>query len=133
MARFQKGQSGNPSGRPPKDRALTAILERALSHTILDNADGGVQKSRKRILARLVSEGATEGRVMFPDGSTIQLGPQDWMNFVKWIYSHVDGPPRAELDVTSKGESLFDMPAWIARAEQNRREMEDVTDNEPEG
>jgi len=31
------------------------------------------------------------------------------------------------------GAPLFDMPAWIARAEQNRREMEDVTDNEPEG
>ena len=106
MARFQKGQSGNPSGRPKKDRALTSILERALSHTLLDNADGGVIKSRKRIMARLVSEAATEGRVMFPDGTGMQLAPQDWMNFIKWIYAHVDGPPRAELDVTSKGEAV---------------------------
>jgi hypothetical protein len=25
------------------------------------------------------------------------------MEFVKWIYSHIDGPPRAEVDVTSGG------------------------------
>ena len=26
---FKPGQSGNPNGRPPKSRALTALLEKA--------------------------------------------------------------------------------------------------------
>ncbi len=32
---FEKGVSGNPGGRPKKDRALTAALERVVSKTVL--------------------------------------------------------------------------------------------------
>lgn len=99
----KKGQTNNPNGRPPKSRQLTLILERALSRCV---PDGDNKTARKRILARLVSEAATEGRATFPDGTVLQLAPRDWMEFVKWIYAHVDGPPRAELDVTSKGEAV---------------------------
>jgi len=44
----------------------------------------------------------------------------------------LDAPAKTE-HTGKDGAPLFDMPAWIARAEQNRREMEDATDNEPEG
>lgn len=98
-----KGKTNNPNGRPPKSRQLTLILERALSHTV---TDGDAKTARKRILARLVSEAATEGRATFPDGTVLQLAPRDWMEFVKWIYSHIDGPPKAEMDVTSGGEPI---------------------------
>ena len=51
----------------------------------------------------------------------------------KWYLARIRrGKFGESLAVTGKdGTPLFDMPAWIARAEQNRREMEDVTDNEP--
>lgn len=39
MARYEPGQSGNPRGRPPKERALTAILQAELGKTV-DLPDG---------------------------------------------------------------------------------------------
>lgn len=100
---FKPGQSGNPNGRPPKNRALTAILETALNKTA-DTPDGRVK--RKRIIAEHITLAATEGRVVLPDGETMELGPKEWIDLLKWIYSHIDGPPRAEIDVTSDGKPL---------------------------
>lgn len=51
-------------------------------------------------------EGLTTGIVTFPDGKRLELSPGDWKDLLKWIYAHVDGPPKAELDVTSAGEQL---------------------------
>jgi hypothetical protein len=69
---FKKGQSGNPSGAPPKNRALTQILEAAGDNKI---AHGNKQLS-------------------------------DWFGVAKFLYAHIDGPPKAELDVTSGGEPI---------------------------
>jgi len=101
--RWQPGQSGNPAGRPPKSRALTAILEAAGSKTV---KAGGKSVAGKRLLARMLWEIATTGQTVMPDGKTLLLDPGDWVGLVKWIYSHIDGPPRAELDVTSGGEPM---------------------------
>lgn len=87
---FKPGQSGNPKGRPKKDRALTAILERAGSRTV--EIDGKAVSGRQ-LMARQVWEGITTGEVTFPGGKKLQLSPQDWKDFVKWAYSHIDGPP----------------------------------------
>lgn len=100
---FQKGASGNPSGRPPKNRALTAILETALNKTV-DTAEGRVK--RKRIIAEHITLAATEGRVVLPDGETMELGPREWIDLLKWLYAHIDGPPRAELDITTDGKPI---------------------------
>ena len=51
-------------------------------------------------------EGLTTGIITFPDGKLLTLSPTDWKDLLKWIYAHVDGPPKAELDVTSGGERL---------------------------
>ena len=103
MAKFQPGQSGNPSGRPKKERALTDLLEKAGSATVLYD---GQSISGKRLMARLVWQGVITGEVMFPDGKKMRLSPMDWKSFVQWIYTHIDGPPKAELDVTSGGEVI---------------------------
>jgi hypothetical protein len=99
-----KGQSGNPKGRPPKERALTSILEKAGSKTLEYE---GKRISSKRLVARLVWSGSTTGKLAFPDGNTIELTYDDWIELVKFIYQHIDGPPKAELDVTSGGERLI--------------------------
>lgn len=102
-SRWKPGESGNPSGRPPKNRALTDLLEKAGSKTIEID---GKPISGKRILARLAWDLAVTGKATFPDGTSLALDPSDWLGLVKWIYTHIDGPPRAELDVTSDGEKL---------------------------
>jgi hypothetical protein len=98
-----KGKSGNPNGRPKKDRALTAILEREGGKTLEID---GKSISGRRLMARQVWEGITTGSVSFPGGKKLQLSPQDWKDFVKWAYSHIDGPPRTEVDLTSGGDKI---------------------------
>lgn len=101
---FVKGQSGNPAGRPPKSRALTDLLEKAGSRSV--EMPDGKHVSGKRLIARLAWELATTGRAMFPDGKTLEIEPSDWLALVKWIYSHIDGPPRGEVDLTTAGEKI---------------------------
>ena len=100
---WTKGNSGNPRGRPKKDRALTDILARAGSATV--DVDG-THVSGRRIMARMVWQGILTGEVEFPDGKKMRLAPQDWKDFVKWLYGHIDGPPKAELDITSDGKQI---------------------------
>ena len=103
MSKFQPGQSGNPHGRPKKDRALTALLEKAGGATVEID---GTRISGRRLMARQVWEGITTGMITFPDGKKMMLAPQDWKDFVKWAYGHIDGPPRTELDLTSGGDKI---------------------------
>jgi hypothetical protein len=100
---WKKGKSGNPNGRPPKNRALTEILEKAGSQSV--EVDGKKVAS-KRIVAALLWQVATTGMATFPDGSILSVSPQDWLAVVKFIYAQIDGPPKAEMDVTSNGETI---------------------------
>jgi hypothetical protein len=113
MPPFVKGQSGNPKGRPPKTRALTAVLETALSKTIEipDYATGEMVKvSRKKLLAELVMQAIERGSVKLPTipEPTILVVKdfKEWSDFVAFIYKHVDGPPVQNIDLTSDGQSL---------------------------
>ena len=104
MPRFQKGKSGNPNGRPPKNRALTDLLEAAGNATI--ETQDGKRKARKRVVASLAWELLTTGKAELPNGETLKVSPQDWIGLYKWIYQHIDGPPKAEVDITSGNEKL---------------------------
>jgi hypothetical protein len=103
MAKFEKGQSGNPNGRPPKSRALTGILERAGAKALNAN---GLKVARKRLLAEHLWTGLTEGTVTFPDGTRLELSASDWRAMVEFLYKHIDGPPVQNIDLTSNGKSI---------------------------
>jgi len=62
--------------------------------------------SGKTLMARMVWSAITTGEVTFPDGKAMRLSPQDWKDFVKWAYQHIDGPPTQNVDLTSGGEKI---------------------------
>lgn len=99
---WEKGQSGNPRGRPPKARALTAILERAGAKTVtIKQADGTERKlPGRRFIALAMWELATTGKVTLPSGVSWMVEPQDWLETVKWLYSHIDGPARQAVELS---------------------------------
>jgi len=101
---FKKGQSGNPKGSPGKGRALTAILETEGSRMI-DLSDG-TRVARKRLMAILLWDAVENGEIKLPGGKVMMVAPDDWLAIIQFLYKHIDGPPKQELDVTSAGEKI---------------------------
>lgn len=95
---FQKGKSGNPNGRPPKKRALTELLEKAGNKTI---AIDGKNIAKKRFLSNAIWQAITEKKIVMPDGTEMLVGVDDWWDAVQFVYKHIDGPPRQEIDLST--------------------------------
>ena len=62
--------------------------------------------SGKRLMAFLAWQIATTGKATFPDGTVLEASPKDVMDIWKWLYAHIDGPPRHEVDLTSGGKPI---------------------------
>ena len=78
-------------------RPLAEILEEAGKAT--DKSFLGKSEKRDRLLAELVWTMATRGAVVFPDGREIKASARDWKDVTAWIFSHIDGPVRKEIDL----------------------------------
>jgi len=79
---------------------LTKLLESSLGKTITVSVDGQEKKvNGKKVLAWLVAEGLTTGKITYPDGKTVlQLSPKDWLDLTKWVYAHIDGNAQNGID-----------------------------------
>jgi len=56
--------------------------------------------SGKRLMAFLAWQIATTGKATFPDGTVLEASPKDVMDTWKWLYAHIDGPPKASLELS---------------------------------
>lgn len=119
---WKPGESGNPNGRPPKSRALTEILEKKFNKTYEVIQPDGTKKRRsgKHLIAEMLVNIAVYGYTETPEGGKIHIdGFSDWQAVVKFIYQHVDGPPRLDVDVTSKGEKLAGPTIYLPAVEED--------------
>lgn len=57
-------------------------------------------------MARLVWDVVVTGEAVLPDGKVLKVSPKDWLETVRWLYSHIDGPPKQQVDLTSMGEQI---------------------------
>lgn len=98
---FPPGVSGNPKGRPKKNRALTDILEKAGSSTVEID---GKKISGKRLIAKLLWEVALLGECTLPNGATVTVNSDGWFDVVRFIYNQIDGPPKHDISLEHSGE-----------------------------
>lgn len=107
---WKKGASGNPNGRPPKSRALTEALTRALLRKRVE-LDGKIVNG-KTYLAHQVASALLEGQIHFAasdefEARSVPLGNRDWREMLAWFYNHTE-PPQRNVDVTTGGEKLHE-------------------------
>lgn len=118
---WKKGESGNAKGRPTKNRALTTILEKAGNAKRTAGA-----APAKKMLADLMWQAATEGAVEFSHGNQLVLEASDWIGVIKFLYQHIDGPPKSEIehsgsvDVIVKGYTTVTPDDWDADKTDSR-------------
>lgn len=136
---WTKGKSGNPGGKPKKDREETAALVRGGRGTIEID---GVKVSRRKLLVEQFWDAMMTGEVTFPaSGKTIQLRAHHWADMLKWYFGHVDGPPRLQVAGTADdpvhnvGWSVEEWKqqeeARLAEAEETLAAWDDTTTDAP--
>jgi phage terminase large subunit len=106
------GPSPNPRGRPKGNygRVMATVLREALN-------DPQYPGDPKEIIAKRAVQGLMLGYIEFPTrgGRTrkVNLGVREWNELYKFVNSHLDGPAKAEIEIThgASDDKLFVIPA----------------------
>ena len=114
-SRFQKGQSGNPRGRPSGSKNLSTLLSEALNEPVIVTENGGRRKITKReaIITQLVNRSAT------PDLRAVKI--------LFDILFEIEGqteptPPEASAFTAADEKVLEQLRARFLNANANDRE-----------
>jgi hypothetical protein len=92
---LKKGQTNNRAGRPPKGRALAERLTTALNKS---SEHDGVKRKNIVILADAVIRALVTGEIELPSGMRAMLEPKEWVDLLRFIAAHVDGPIKTEIE-----------------------------------
>lgn len=49
---------------------------------------------RRKLMAEHLWAAVTEGEVKLPNGEVLTFSPKDWLETVKFLYQHIDGPAK---------------------------------------
>jgi hypothetical protein len=77
---------------------LTEILERGGKRKVV--VEGGDIIEGRKLVSNMLWDVVTTGTLKLPDGKTMEAEPKEWFEIVKFIYSQIDGPPRATIGIT---------------------------------
>src|SRR5437867_5226657 len=98
--KWQKGQSGNPKGRPPSGLAIAELARKEVE---------------KRSLV------ATLGKIGAREGEYAKVDPAVQLNAIKTLLAYGYGPPRAEI------ESAEGVVIQVVYAERNHITLAETT------
>lgn len=107
---FKPGNISNPAGRPPKARALASAISEAMD---LNIRVGGRWMTKQRYLGMMLAELLTTGQTKFYDPDTKQrttvltLGPREWIDMVKFVATHTDGPVHADTVINIDNRKAY--------------------------
>lgn len=107
--------------RVSNDRTWTTLLNAAGSR-VVTHPQFEHSMTRRKLIAEMVLHAITSGEVHFINGTTIQIGSKEWVDFVKWLYVHIDGPAPQKVQMsTPAGESLKIEDVTLDNDERLRR------------
>ncbi len=93
--RWKQGESGNPKGRPQRNRILTEVLRLQGQAPIEVN---GEIMTAQEVVAKAVWHLAAHGEVWLSGRRLTAESVNDWIAVVKWLYTHIEPPKLHEAD-----------------------------------
>jgi len=112
MAKWEKGQSGNPSGSQPGSRVtITDAIRKAITrdeYKLVLKGGKDFKAIPKDEMARYLAEAMMTGEVKLPNEAIMKLAPKEWWETYWNIVNRLDGPPMQAIDLTNRQVLNFD-------------------------